>query len=235
MNDAPLDAIQDQLRRFHESGDQRALAQAFTALRTEFVGPVARFLREAPTAHIVEQVLSELLIELLSVRAGAPPRVLAPAHHDNPAAFRRRVLLNALRDRARRNKTYQRALAAHAINVPPASIATLEQVVELRHMRAKVVALLPNLEIRRRVAIALELGIVLPLAWLEELANELGQSLRDLLSRLRSHEAAPYDEETKLRVLYGPPHRLEQARDAFRQTVSRASLDLQKWIQRGRS
>lgn len=235
MNTDRPDAIQDPLRRFHEEGDRRALAQAFAALRTEFVGPVARFLRVAPAAPVVEQVLSDLLIDLLGVRTGTPPRLLAPPHHDNPAAFRRRVLLNALRDFTRRNQSYQRALAAHARGSASGSAAESETLVELRQMRDKVAALLPRLEIRRRVAMALELGIELPLAWLEELGNELGLSWDELFSRLRGHEAAPYDEEPKLRVLYGPQHRLEQARDAFRQTVSRAAAELQKWIQRGRS
>jgi len=183
----------------------------------------------------VEQTLSDLLVDLLSVRDGAPPRALAPVHHPKPAAFRRTVVLNALRDRLRRDNAYQRVLAAHAVEPSTVETPTLEELLELRDMRDKVVALLPKLDIRRRTALSLELGVKLPLSWAGELANELGLSMDEVMERLRAYEAAPFSEEAKLGVIYGPQGQMGHGRDAYRQTVRRASAELGAWVRRGRS
>ena len=231
------DQIQDLLQRFHLAGERRALARAFSALRVEFAGPVARFLREAPTSLIVEQVLCDLLVDLLGVTTDSRLRAMAPDDHNNPVAWRRHVLLNALRDRSRRARSYDKAVTAQGAEVAVTSVETpdTEQQIELRQQRQRVVALLPRLDIRRRAAVALEIGLELPMVWIEELANHLGISWSELLTRLRNHEAAPHDEECKLRVIYGPEHPQRTARDAYRQTVSRACAELRQLLDRGRS
>lgn len=223
------DAIQDCLQRFHTYRDKRALAQAFSALRAEFVGPVARFLREPPSSPTVEQVLSDVLVDLLGLVRSNPPRAMAPPAHTNPAAWRRLVLLNALRDRSRRSKVYEKALAAQIDGGAPQP-PIQDELVDHRKQRARVVALLPKLDVRRRVAMAMELGVQFPLSWIEELANELCVSWSEMMSRVRRFESTPQVEEAKLQVLYGPSYAPKTTRDAYRQTVSRAAADLKAFL-----
>lgn len=230
------DAIQEYLTSFHSTGDRRALALAFSAMRQEFVGPVARYLREAPTAPRVEQVLSDLLVDLLGVSGAGAPRAMAPPQHPKPDAWRRCVLLNALRDMSRREKRQQALAERQTANLDDGSAAAsaVEMQIEHRQQRQRIIALLPRLGIRRRAAIVIELGMEMPMVWIEELANDLGMSWHDLFARLRHHEEQPFDEERKVRVLYGPEQPTQTARDAYRQVVSRACTELRTLLERGR-
>ncbi len=228
------DAIQEQLQRFHASGDQRALALAFASLRAEFVGPVARFLREPPSSLKVEQVLSDVLVDLLGLIGGSAPRAMAPPSHSNPIAWRRLVLLNALRDLNRRAQVYGKAIAAQSAQGVASSqtYPPLDELIDHRKQREQIVALLPQLDPRRRVAMAMELGMQLPLSWVEELANELCLSWSEIMSRLRRFESDPHSEDAKLHVLYGSGCVVRTARDAYRQTVTRAASDLKALLPR---
>ncbi len=228
------DAIQEHLQRFHKSGDKRALALAFASLRAEFVGPVARFLREPPNALKVEQVLSDVLVDLLGLIDGAAPRAMAPSSHTNPVAWRRLVLLNALRDLNRRSQTYQKAIIAQSVQGVSSTQTDhfVDEIIDLCKQRQQVVALLPKIDPRRRVAVAMELGVQMPLSWLDELANALCLSWSEIISRVRAFEADPHSEATKLQVLYGLGYVLRTARDAYRQTVTRAVSDLKALLSR---
>lgn len=231
------DRIQELLNRAYHEGDRRALSLAFFELKKDWAPAVARFLRAPPTSSGVEQVLGDILIEVLLVTGDKPPRALAPADHPNPAAYRRRVLLSALIDKRRRHGAYEKAVKTHATLEPLTDHQDTPQVTEeqiaLRQMRDRVVARLPELEIWRRFALLLELGVQAPPYWVEELARLRGRSSVELMERLRAYECAPADEQLKLSVLYDEPS--SDAREAFRKTLSRARDEMAELIKRERS
>lgn len=229
------DPIQSDLSAWHEHADRRALGRVFEQLRHEWAAPVARFLALPVRAPEVEDWLADLLATLLGADRATPPRALAPEGHGNPVAYRALVLRNALRDRLRREQARRRAhQAASPRPSPPQAepLTSTEEALLLQELRHEVVRALPRLELRRRLALALALGLAPPMAWIEALARELGEPLDATLGRVHACEEDPDDAERRVRVLH-PQQALPQARDAFRKTLERAITDLRPLLHRG--
>lgn len=233
------DTIQEKLDRVHRYGDRKALAEVFAALKVQFVGPVARFLKQPPSASATDQALGDILVDLLLGKDGKPPRALAPPDHPNAAAWRRQVLLRALIDRQRRQSAYAKAVMSHSQQLAHEQEGTgrclPEELLELSRMRGSVVARLPQLDVRRRIVLALELRIALAAGWVTELARALAEPAEGVLVRLHEHEQMPEDEQRKLAILYGPTTALSTAREAYRKTLERAREDMAALIRGGRS
>jgi hypothetical protein len=92
---------------------------------------------------------------------------------------------------------------------------------------------LRDLEIRRRVALALALGMDVPLAWQAELAVDLGEPAIEIARRIAAVAAHPEDEETRLRVLHA--QELALARDAHRKLLKRAQEEIMGLIHKGQA
>lgn len=233
------DPIQAKLEQAHRSGDRQALGEVFTALKAQWAGVVARFLREPQSSTLVDQTLGDLLVDLLLGKDDKQPRALAPSDHPNPVAWRRQVLLRALIDQHRRQTSYGTAVQGHAGQYESASfhakLPAADEVFELRQMRADVIARLPALDIRRRFALGLELGVQLPLGWVIELSRSLGEPLTDVLRRLRAHAAAPNDEAKKVAVIYGAGAPSATIKENYRKLLERARDDMTELVTRGRS
>lgn len=233
------DAIQAKLEQAYRNSDRQALTEAFSALKTQWAGAVARFLREPSTSPLVDQTLGDILVDLLLGKEGKPPRALAPADHPNPIAWRKQVVLRALIDQRRRLTTYTKAVTGHATRQESASfhaqIMAPDELCELRQMREHVVLRLHELDCRRRIALGLELFVELPLTWIAELSRALGEPFADVLARLRAHEAAPEDAEKKLAVIYGASATTPTSKESYRKLVERARDDMTTLVGRGRS
>lgn len=249
------DEVQGYLSRWHQHRDEAAFIRAFRQLRQEWAGPVARFLRLPMDAVEVELVLSDMLCALLGAERGAAPRALAPADYEQPAAWRRRVLSNALRDDYRRKQAYGRAVAAATqtaatggpaaaaepptaiptgeLAAPAAAIPLAEEQAGLKQMLRIVVNRLPQVEVRRRVVLTLALDLPIPAAWQGELALALDVPEAVIAARVRAYEAAPYDEDRRVEVVYGQAQPRE--REAYRKTLERARAELQQLIHRGQA
>lgn len=230
------DPVQQDLLAWHAGQDRRALGRAFERLRHEWAPKVARFLALPLRAPQVAQALGDLLITLLGSDPAAPPRALAPAHHNNPAAYRATVLSRAMRDQRRREQALQRAHQRSVERDPPEDsepMASVDEALLLAQYRHQVVHALPHLEVRRRVAVALVLSLApLPAGWLDELARALGEPPDDVGLRVTAYLEDPESAELRVRVLQ-PRQALALAREAFRKTLERAIAELTDCLHKG--
>ncbi|HMU37690.1 MAG TPA: hypothetical protein PKE31_01630 [Pseudomonadota bacterium] len=228
------DEVQELLFRSFYKQDKPALARAFTLLRREFAGRVARFLRAPLSSPEVEETLSDLLIDLLITDGTKRPRALAPPASENPVAYRAKVLLHALCDAHRRKKTQEKTTTSlkdqqEALSQPSPSA---ESVLFESAQRKEVLEVIPKLVIRRRMIVMLELGNRPPNPWIEEFAQELSVSFQEVFSRIRTWESDPEHEGRKRSVLYGPASDNPASQENYRKTLARAIEDIKQLIAR---
>ncbi len=208
------DAIQEALVRWTRDGDRSAGERAAIAVLAEWAGPVRRFW-SGRAEDEVEEALQDAVVALLTGRA---PRAIAPEGVTSPRAWRQRVLRNHLLDRARRQRTQRRTVEAVALEpvevlMPP----DISRQCVLRH--------LPSLEVGRRVALALALGMD-PTAWVDELAEARREPTDAVAARVAR---ALWDSEARQAVLY-PEASGRAAAESWRKLVERARDDLARRV-----
>lgn len=226
------DEVQSLLRRYHEHGDKRAGSRAFLLLKREWLHPVARFVHRDADSPDTEDMLSSVLIALLEQGRDRPPRALAPITHDNPSAYRRCVLRNALLDAWRHQRSRRAAeqvlrslhgetetqVATEATEsesskrhrLPDMTVTRsfetpADEYVWLKQMRQLVIEKLQGVPILRRVAVGLVLGVDLS-PWLAELAADLGENsdaLRERVARARSKSLRSFSQSGSNEQLSG--------------------------------
>lgn len=202
-----MDEIQADLERWHRDRDKRAGLRAARALAREWTGPARAMLRADEAT--VDDAVQEMLILLVMPRDGKPPRALAPPDAGNPRAWRRKVLTNALISWMRKRSALERAQEAHRhgltrddvrelkerrrtgpVDLPSSTqvpaeddYGTVADRQEIGIRRETVGRLLPTLALRRRVAVALTLGMDAT-PWAVPLAQELEEDPGVVTSRL---------------------------------------------------
>lgn len=108
---------------------------------------------------------------------------------------------------------------------------------ELLAGRPRVLAALPHLAVRRRVLVALALGVD-PSPFLQELAEELGEPVEEVFARVQEARITAHDgshdhlSTAMIRVVY-PDLPLARAREAARKAFARAIADLRARIGEG--
>lgn len=120
------------------------------------------------------------------------------------------------------------------VAAPVADPGAEEEMLARRELARKARELLPRLEVRKRVAIALSAGIHVVRGWLLELARAQEEPLDHVASRYARFENDPEDRELKVRILY-PEGELVNAVNAFAKLLERARIDLMALITGGRS
>lgn len=238
-----MDEIQADLLRWTD-GDRRAGLRVVRALTAEWSRPIRAMIR-ADEGRI-EDVLQEMVVRLVLPKGSKPPRALAPPHVTNAKAWRRTVLKNAVVSWIRHEATHERAehafrhdldrAAVRALEdrrrdgpvaltvVPPDSespLEALENLDELTTRRETVLRLLPKVAVRRRVAIALVLGID-PIAWVEPLAAALKEDPGDVAARM----AAALNGGEAYRVT----HPEGDGEESFRKALERGVEDLRRLL-----
>lgn len=156
-------------------GSRKAGLPAVEVARDEWRGQVRAFLRSTPFSTQWEDVLETLVVDLLKPQFGGRPRALAPADAGAPAAWRRRVVRNALLDwrkaEQRRDAGIELVRGSLASESGGPSGAALE-LDALLDARSRVRCLIPRLKPRTRLIVGYLSGFDLVI-YATELALEL--------------------------------------------------------------
>jgi len=253
------DQIQALLERWHKERDQAAFERAFARCRTEWWPMVHRRFNSDSTAQdVFAALLTEMLV---SSGPEAPAAMAPPDHPNPTAfrrqAVGRKILdmaravftrqdyergygqdksREAIRAERRQNRDARKrgqlpppALDVPAPNAPVSPDA--ETLLLAAELRSRVVAALPRLPIRRRIAVALTGGFD-PRMWVAELAGELGESFDAVAQRLEAALGAPGKRDLKVQVLFpGPP--TPQSRNGWDQHLSRGTMQLREYMRTG--
>ena len=241
-----MDPIQALLLQWQQTQDDATMQQLVTQLKAEWYAAVHRFTNgDLPrTEDLLQDALEEKLI--------VAPAVLAPATHHSPKAWRTSVLKRFLIDKYRRATAQKRdtrkVLTFSAMEKPDQQAFVPED--ETREVwgglqepapnpeaaaveqsqRRRVRAVLPQLNIRYRVAIALRLGMDAT-AWTDELADALDEPAHSVQQRLVwvSTLPPPPENDDLLRVLY-PEGPTTKNRENWRKAIERALAALRKLL-----
>lgn len=257
-----MDLIQALLQRWVDDGDVAALNQAISALSVEWKGIIRRFL-QGGTLEEIEDLLQEAVEKLVLDRHDKGPAAMGPRGVKHPRAWRRKILRNWLCDRVRKKRRRDHALdglanewspktermvwlakmEARRNNEPPPGPLVERDVprrppeslgsVELLDQRRRVLEVLPELTVLRRVLVSLVMRAD-PFPWAEDLARFIADDVDSVMVRMAHALAAPHDANHDLlsmamvRVVYPPPVPFAQARDAARQALTHAQADLRR-------
>jgi len=237
------------------------LEGAIDGLARDWRRRVRRFLQQ-PSPEEVEDLLQGALLALVLPRDGGEPRVLAPPG-GSPTAWRRRVLKNWLIDQVRSKRRQDHLRKGVARGWAPATekevwrrekavrqgapgpglrlVASPQEPVgpssedwaDVVRWRRRVVSMLPELPVRRRVLVAMAMGAD-PTPFATELAVALDEGTAAVLSRMHVALTEPHDanhdylSQPMVRVVYPEPKPLGAAREAARKALDNAIVDLKR-------
>lgn len=249
------DPVDQDLRAWHDSGDQAAGTRALHALNQEWRPRIRRLLHH-PSNEEVEDLLNEALLQLALSRDGEHPRALCNEAR-SPKAYRTTVLKNFVRDALRKGGTARnfrkvlhaglnmrvgsqlnneaKAARRAGNNAPvrelpsarPEDVASDPNtlVSELEMMRRTMVHLLPKLSIRRRVILAVSADID-PTPWVDELARDLERNATELATQLEAARNVNEEPPSRPLIVAMWGEFTAQTSDAARKTLSRAKADI---------